>query len=115
MSTRSAIIVEHAAGHWARVYCHFDGCLEGVGRTLQDHYNGQDLAEALVAPGDMSSLHPRCSKPPSHSFDKPVEGFTVYYGRDRGEEGTEPKTGPTLESVWPPEDTWTEYTYVWRF
>jgi len=85
MGTRSDIIVHRADGKWARVYCHWDGYLSHNGRILFDHYTSQKQAEKLVSHGDMSSLAPRCSKPKGHSFDKPVKGFTVYYGRDRGE------------------------------
>ena len=115
MGTRSDIIVEHADGHWSRIYCHWDGYLEHNGRILAEHYNTQQKAEALVEHGDLSSLAPDCSKPAGHSYDTPVKGYCVYYGRDRGEDDTEAKTGLTLDSVWPEPDTWTEYTYVWRF
>ena len=59
--------------------------VEGVGKTLFEHYNSQDLAEAVVVPGDMSSLNEKCDKPEGHSYDKPAKGYTIYYGRDRGE------------------------------
>lgn len=114
MSTRSDIIVECTDGTWARIYCHFDGYLEGVGQTLSDHYNSQERAEAVVAPGDMSSLSERCSKPEGHSFDHPVKSYSVYYGRDRGETGVAANVGDSLAAVWPEKDTWTEYTYVWK-
>lgn len=113
MGTRSDIIVHRADGKWVRVYCHWDGYLDHNGRILFEHYNSQERAEALVAPGDMSSLAEQCTKPKGHSFDKRVEGYTVYYGRDRGETGTEAKVGKTLHEVWPKQDTWTEFTYVW--
>ena len=113
MSTRSDIIVHRADGKWARVYCHFDGYLEGVGETLFNHYSDQAKAEALVAPGDMSSLAERCDKPAGHSYKNPVRGYTVYYGRDRGETGVDGVIGDSLVAVWPPADTWTEFTYVW--
>lgn len=114
MSTRSDIIVEHESGVWARIYCHNDGYLEHNGAILQEHYNTQALAEAVVAPGDMSSLERKCSKPPrDHSFDKRKPGYCVYYGRDRGEKDTDATLAATLAEVWP-EDSGTEYTYVWR-
>jgi hypothetical protein len=114
MGTRSDIIVHLSNGTWHRVYCHWDGYLEGNGKILQKHYNTQERAEELVKPGDMSSLHPRCDKPKGHTFDKPVDGYTVYYGRDRGEKDTGGTKGKTLQAVWPEEDCWTEFTYVWH-
>ncbi len=114
MSTRSDIIVEHNDGTWKRVYCHFDGYPDGVGATLFEHYSSQERAESVVAPGDMSSLYEHNDKPEGHSFDNPVKGYTVYYSRDRGQERSYGKTGTSLSEVWPPEDTWTEFTYVWK-
>lgn len=115
MGTRSDIIVQRADGKWARIYCHWDGYLEHNGKILAESYADQAKAEELVSHGDLSSLAHHCSKPPGHTFDKRVEGYCVYYGRDRGESGTEPKIGATLEAVWPAAGSWTEFTYVKPF
>jgi hypothetical protein len=48
--------------------------------------------EFLVSKGDLSVLAPRVSTTGSHSFDTPENGVCIYYGRDRGETNTEPKT-----------------------
>ena len=113
MGTRSDIIVKLANGQWKRIYCHWDGYLSHNGKILFEHYNSQKKAEALVKHGDLSSLDEKCSKPHGHSFDFRVNGYCVYYGRDRGEKNTEGHTGASLESVWPSADTWTEFTYIW--
>ena len=113
MGTRSDIIARRKDGTWARVYCHWDGYLSHNGKILHKHYNTQAKAEKLVSGGDMSSLGRYCNKPPGHSFDTAVKGYTVYYGRDRGEKSVGPETGPTLAAAWPEEGTWTEFTYVW--
>lgn len=92
MGTRSNIIVQSADGtRYRRIYVHWDGYIEGVGRTLFDHYNSQDRADSLVALGDISSLDERNDGAPGHDFESRVEGQTVYYGRDRGEDGVEPQ------------------------
>ena len=44
----------HATG-FTKLYCHFDGYLEGVGFELMQVYNTFDRAKALVEAGDMSS------------------------------------------------------------
>ena len=80
---------------------------------LFKHYRAQELAEQLVAPGDMSSLSEKCDKPKGHTYEKPTKGHTVYYGRDRGEKDVAGHIGASLAEVWPPADSWTEYTYVW--
>ena len=114
MGTRSDIIVHRADGSWKRIYCHWDGYLDHNGKILHDHYSSQERAEALVKEGDMSSLAPRCDKPRGHTFDSPVRGYCIYYGRDRGEtEARNGVTGETLSAVWPEEGCWTEFTYVW--
>lgn len=73
--------------HCTRV--NYDGYLEGVGKTLHEFYNSQELAERLVSFGELSSLDSSCEQPPGHAYDTPVRGYSVYYGRDRGETGTE--------------------------
>ena len=56
MATRSTIAVRHADNTVSQIYCHFDGYLDGNGRTLQDCYTTLEAVEQLVAGGDMSSL-----------------------------------------------------------
>jgi len=90
MATRSNISVK-VDGKYRTIYCHWDGYLAYNGAVLLEHYNSQKLAEELVSNGDISSLREKCSKPEGHSFENRIEGYTVYYGRDRGEEGTEYK------------------------
>lgn len=115
MATRSNIIVHRADGKFSTVYVHFDGYIEGVGKTLFEHYNSQERAEAVVAPGDISSLAERCDKPKGHSYDNRVGGCTVYYGRDRGETGTEVTITDTIEDAFDKGvSSGAEYVYVWR-
>lgn len=129
MSTRSNIIVHCLDGKWRRVYCHFDGYLSGVGATLAKHYATRKKASALVEPGDISVLAPRCNKPSKampglyyingfwklrnveHSFETPCKGYTVYYSRDRGERSAVACVGDSLKDVWPGSDTWVEFVY----
>ena len=89
MGTRGAIGVMH--GDKAKViYCHWDSYLEGVGRILLDHYDSAK-ANHLVAMGNISSLDRNVEIPEGveHTFDKAAPGVTTFYGRDRGETGTE--------------------------
>jgi hypothetical protein len=37
MSTRSRIAIENQNGSVTSVYCHFDGYISGVGKTLEKH------------------------------------------------------------------------------
>ena len=110
MSTHSNIIVHRADGTWKRVYCQFDGYLEHHGPILLGHYGTQETAERLVQPGDMSHLDVRCDGAPGHSYDNPVKGQTVYYGRDRGEEDTEGQVGESYSSI---AHDLENHVYVW--
>jgi hypothetical protein len=124
MGTRSDIIVEGRDGKFRRIYCHWDGYLENNGQILQDHYTSQDKCDALVMLGSLSTLKAEIGE--KHIFEvfrlsaKQRKAHKAKYGnmcaayhRDRGEE-LRIDVGDTLQAVWPEEDTWTEFTYVWR-
>jgi hypothetical protein len=72
MATRSRIAIENQDGTVDSVYCHFDGYLRGVGKTLFNHYDREKL-EKLLELGDISVL------------GTSIED-TVAYCRDRGED-----------------------------
>ena len=106
MATRSTIALLRDDGTVAKVYCHWDGYLENNGELLVKHYNTPEKIEALLALGDISSLGEVVGeKHPFDTYDKSklsaedlalaeraeAESWTLYYGRDRGETGTEPK------------------------
>jgi hypothetical protein len=97
MGTRSRIGVMHG-DKCKSVYCHWDGYLGYNGKMLQEHYDSSK-ANFLVALGDLSSLCLEVEIPEGveHSFDKPAGNITVFYGRDRGEKGTEFKVAHTFE------------------
>lgn len=56
MSTRSRIAIQKEGGEVVSIYCHFDGYIEGVGRTLKAHYNDKDKTLNLIEGGDISVL-----------------------------------------------------------
>ena len=88
MATRSTISVVLPDGKVQQSYCHWDGYLEWNGVKLHQFYNSQELAEKLVSMGDISTLQDNLEpKDPSHSFDNPEKNVTVFYARDRGENG----------------------------
>jgi hypothetical protein len=97
MGTRSRIGVMHG-DKCKSVYCHWDGYLEHNGRILQEHYDSAK-ANHLVSLGDMSSLAKAIEIPEGvdHDFDDLADHITVFYGRDRGEEGTEFKVALAFE------------------
>ena len=92
MATRSTIAVELDDGVIKQVYCHWDGYLTNNGRILLEHYADPIVAEELVTLGSISSLRETVGE--QHSFDERYDAtdarskWTVFYGRDRGEDDT---------------------------
>jgi hypothetical protein len=89
------------------IYCHWDGYLGFNGQILQEHYDSAK-ANHLVALGDLSSLRANIGEEHAFSqFELPAEEVEAYktltenwctfYGRDRGEKGTEWQVATTFE------------------
>jgi len=97
MGTRSRIGVMHG-DICKSVYCHWDGYLAHNGQILQEHYDSAK-ANNLVALGDLSTLRENVMVPDGvdHSFEKPLAGITVFYGRDRGETDVEFKVAHSFD------------------
>lgn len=99
MSTNSLIGVQQSDGSIRAVTCHWDGYPEWVGAILQEHYNTEEKANALISLGDLSSLgmklcpdkefdepqYQRDGPAVRHSFETPQKDVTVAYHRDRGD------------------------------
>ena len=103
MGTRSRIGVMHG-DNVKSIYCHWDGYLGFNGQVLQEHYDSAK-ANNLVALGDLSSL--RADIGEKHAFSKydtpneevreHNENWCTFYGRDRGEKGTEWQVATTFD------------------
>ena len=124
MGTRSRIAVMH--GDVVKsVYCHWDGYLEHNGAILQEHYDSAK-ANNLVALGDLSSLRSELGEKHAFSqFELPAEEVEAYkaqtenwctfYGRDRGESGTEWKVSHTFaEFLEQCDNCGAEYYYIMK-
>jgi hypothetical protein len=100
MATRSRIGIERENGHIESIYCHWDGHPDTNGKTLAEHYTDRNKIDALIALGDISSLNESVAPADgvAHSFDKPAEGVTVAYHRDRGEEFRKPRENNSTEA-----------------
>ena len=84
MGTRSTIGVVLWDNTIESIYCHWDGYPNGVGAMLAEHYTCPAKIDALLALGDISTLEPEIGE--QHDFDNPTDGWTLAYGRDRGDE-----------------------------
>ena len=97
MGTRSAIGYKTPEGKVRAKYSHYDGYVAGVGKTLQEHYTQARKIAQMVELGDQSFLEAEIfPTTDSHSFNTPEEGVTVFYGRDRGEDGVEAQEFDTV-------------------
>jgi hypothetical protein len=103
------------------VYCHWDGYLAHNGRILQEYYDSA-RANHLVAMGDLSVLAPQIGeKHPFSQFDVPeaervnYDDWCTFYGRDRGETGTEFQVDEDFTSFLERADNCgAEYYYIMR-
>lgn len=107
MSTNSTIIVE-VDGKVKSIYCHWDGHIDSVGYTLRDYFGTQELAEAVVALGDCSSI--------AGAVD--INDIEAYH-RDKLEDWADvkPRVYPTVDAAITDADTPYTYTFVngkWR-
>jgi len=99
MATRSAIAVKNTNGTVQGVYCHLDGYPANNGKILGEHYDFNKTLQ-LVAHGNLSSLGKEIGE--QQDFDARYTGgevnedWCMFYFRDRGELGQDPKT---FESV----------------
>lgn len=116
MGTRSNIAIQNEDGTVDMVYCHWDGYPENNGVILQNHYTTEDAVRELLSFGDMSSLGTEVGE--QHDFDSSPDGWTTFYGRDRGETGVGLSTYANLEEA---QSDMEEYLYVfgtdgtWQF
>lgn len=97
MGTRSYIAKRNEDGTYKGIYCHWDGYLDNNGKILAEHYQDPAKVDAMIALGDLSSLGTDIGE--KHDFDATPrpKGMCTYYGRDRGEDGTEAKTHKTFD------------------
>lgn len=109
MGTRSIIAIKNNDGTVTSVNCHWDGYLEHNGRLLTGHYNTEKKARALIEKGNISLLAESIDQPEGHTFNKPVPGYTIFYGRDRNEDDHDPVITAGLEL-----DDCCEYYYLFK-
>ena len=125
MATRSTIALEYANGQVDQVYCHWDGYLDHNGKILLENYKDPFKVQLLMDLGDISSLGENIGE--KHEFDNPFpygsaeykaeaerrQGITTFYGRDRGETGTERKRFADFAD-YKKEHQYEEYEYILR-
>jgi hypothetical protein len=109
MATRSTIWIKRSELVYEGIYCHWDGYPEHNGKILAEHYNTQEKVEALLALGNLSNLDKSTECPDGHTYEKPVDGYCVAYGRDRLEENQQAVTTYCEANT-----KKQEYNYLWQ-
>ena len=123
MGTRSRIGVMHG-DVCKSVYCHWDGYLEHNGDILETHYDSAK-ANNLVALGDLSSLAPYIgvehpfgyhgTDMSADEYNTKFKDMCTFYGRDRGETGTEFRVAHTFaEFLEQADGCGAEYYYIMK-
>ena len=113
MATRSTIAVVNPDNTVTQIYCHWDGYLSYNGRILKESYTNLNAVKELISHGDLSVLAPKVNPTGEHYFENPEKGVCVYYGRDRGEKNTKPRTYSNLK-VFLRNMQCEEYDYVFK-
>ena len=118
-STRSQIGIIDRRGVIHSTYIHSDGYPDGVGQMAKDHFSDTKKMKELLKLGKngISYLEPGIEGGEGHSFDSPIEGQTVFYGRDRGQTKYDMTQKRKLEDI----DDYlqdvandgAEYVYLW--
>ena len=113
MGTRSNITRENADGSFDSIYCHWDGYPSHNGRILLEHYTDAEKINELLSLGDLSSLGASIGQ--KHDFNDRENSDCTFYGRDRGESGTETQHFEDAEELAGYlEESWTEWVYLYR-
>ena len=82
--TRWGVGIEDSSGKIVSTYGHYDGYPEHTGKLLKRIYNSPSKVKQLLKLGKqgISFLDKSMKGGKDHSFDKPKDGETIFYGRD---------------------------------
>lgn len=118
-STRSQIGIIDRRGVIQSTYVHSDGYPEGVGQMAKDHFSDTKKMKELLKLGKngISYLEPGIEGGKGHHFNSPIDGQTVFYGRDRGEKTYNMIQKRSLEDLYgylqDVANDGAEYVYLW--
>ena len=110
MGTSCSVAKISCDGEIEVIYGHWDGYPSGVGKFLLNYYNTQEMVDKLINLGGFSQLQSSIEKPYGHSFNTPVPGYSVFYGRDKGEQSSATQYASYEEAM---DDYSQSYNYLW--
>lgn len=118
MSTRANIGIINKDSSVDVIYCHWDGYPCHNGALLLLHYGEEDRVRRLLQLGDISILAPNLEPGPGqeHTFEHPVAGVVVAYGRDRGDKDAHARHYESVDSYreeLQSSNTWIEFVYLY--
>lgn len=115
MATRCAIGYMYEDNIVFAKYSHYDGYPSHTGKMLVEHYDFNLKIQTMIALGDQSYLAPEIfPKGDTHSFETPEKDVIVFYGRDRGEPNTAPKTFNGMVEFIDHYEDLVDYLYVYN-
>ena len=116
MSTPAFIGKKNEDGTVTSIYVNADGYPSYMGKMLKQNYKDPEKLDKLLALGDCSSIDKEVDVPEGveHTYDNPVDGITVAYHRDRGEDWDEVEPTVSMD-----EDTFkrragTDFWYLFK-
>lgn len=107
MGTPANIIIELSDNVFESISVNYDGYPDHTLDILENHYMDRDKVNAMIALGDLSSLYQSIECPEGHTFDSQVKGYSVFYGRDRGEANTR-----SIKNSYINDHNWSDYSYM---
>lgn len=113
MSTNASIATVLPNGHIYAIYLHWDGYPGHAGAILNKHYLDAEKVMQMLDLGDVSVLDSEITGAEGHSFNSRAPGQTIFYGRDRGDQGAEAKTFSTI-AKWADFYDTAEYFYLFH-
>ena len=113
-ATRWLVGVEMPNGRIVSTYGHWDGYPSHTGKILKRYYSGgagkvRDLIK--LGKNGISSLEKSMKGGKGHSFNNPLPGESVFYGRDRGDKQRSMRKWRNRDSI--KYNSGEEFAYIW--
>lgn len=114
MGTPCTILAKTSDGLVKSITVNYDGHPQSAGKTLKTQYLEQSKIDALMNLGDLSALYESPECPEGHSYETPVKGHCIAYGRDRQEEDVEFQVHESIaDAKYYAMELDNEFTYLW--
>ena len=123
MSTHSHIGIKTEDGNIRSIYCHNEGGVDGVGKTLNEHYTSPEKINALMDLGSVFNIRSEIGEKHScgergkfEALKQPNQiwnNWTLAYHRDRGDALKQNNHKGMHDFVQGALNSWAEFVYLW--